>query len=126
MKQLMVLLVALTAFSCAGCATQTTTPATMGKSLLATQQTMLNTHEAFRIPCKKGLVATADCKEIDSLLDQSKTAYDAAVDATILAIKTGKDTSDYTAKKAAFEALVTDMMGLAVKYSIHPTGGSSQ
>lgn len=111
----------------AGCATTGTAPAdpmqTPTNTLLAAQQTILNTHEAFRLPCSQGIVAPIDCKKVDQITNDAGPVYDAAVDALILGIQSG-NTADYQAKKDTFDKLLGDMVALALKYSIKPSGGT--
>lgn len=122
-----VLIALLLSVTLAGCATTGTTPAdpsiTAGNSLLATQQTIVNTHEAFRLPCSQGIVAPVDCKKVDQITSDAAPAYDAAVDALILGIQSG-NTADYVIKKQVFDKLLGDMVALALKYSIKPAGGT--
>lgn len=127
MKKLLIALTLLFSVAIAGCATMGGVPAdpaiTTGNTLLATQQTIVNTHEAFRLPCSQGVVAPVDCKKVDQLTADAGPAYDAAVDALILGIQSG-NTADYLVKKQAFDKMLGDVVALALKYSIKPAGGT--
>lgn len=81
-----------------------------GRSLLATQKTIVNVHEAFRAPCKQGMVPPDVCREVDRLTMEAAPAYDAAVSALLL-------TGD-TSKQAAFELMAASLLTLAVRYSV--------
>ena len=89
----------------------------LGKSLLATKDTIINVHESFRVPCKTGVVPADVCKHVDTLTTESKPIYDAAVDAAVLGLQTG-NTSDAKAKQETLEKLAGDMIALSIKYSV--------
>lgn len=109
-------LILLTMFL-AGCATsQTTTQTdpviTAGKTLLATQQTIVGLRDAIGVPCQKGIIPQIDCITMDGYYKQSKPLYDAAVTAW----NTGSP--DATAKKAALEQLAGQIAAIAIKYGV--------
>lgn len=105
MKKILVL-----ALLISGCATTQDPVIVAGKSLLATQQTILATHEAFRAPCKAGVVPASVCKDVDRIVMEAAPAYDAAVSALI--------TTGDPSKKAAFEYLAVSLATLAIAYSV--------
>lgn len=82
------------------------------KTLLVVKETIVNTHELFRIPCKTGAVKKDVCQEVDSLTSKSKVAYDVAADAAVLALQTG-DTVTAQAKMDALLSLQMDLMKLS-------------
>ena len=125
-KYLKHLILPLLALSLAGCATTPTVPQdaalTAGDALLATQATIINTHEAFRVPCKAGSIPPAICHQVDAITTQSGPAYDAAATATQLALQSGGDPADATAKQANLNSLLAQIMNLAATYGL--TGGA--
>ena len=118
MKKLIIGMLLLSLTACATTGTKTDPNITIGNSLLATKQTILNIHEAFRTPCKSGLVAATDCKNVDAMTLQAEPMYDALVDALVLNIQTGTVSADSQAKQKALETLAGDMVALTIKYSI--------
>ena len=121
-KALPILLLSLLALS--GCANQSGlvgTPsneiATAGTTLQSIQMGIVSTHEAFREPCKAGTVPKVTCDQVHGLALEAGPAFDAAVDAEILAIRTGS-TADYQIKKLAIDKLLADMVALALKYAV--------
>jgi hypothetical protein len=120
MKRFPILLICLC--SLVGCATTPTVPQdaslTAGNALLATQGTIINTHEAFRTPCKDGSVPVAICHQVDAITIQAGPAYDAAATAAQLALQSGGDPADATAKKASLDSLLTQIINLAKQYEI--------
>lgn len=117
MKKLILLILPLLLLS--ACAT-TSPSITTGKSLLAIQSEIVTVREAIGVPCQKGMIAQVDCQNIDSWYQQAKPAYDAAVDATVIAITTGSenDIKTYDVKKAALVSLLTNMTQIATKYGV--------
>jgi hypothetical protein len=91
---------------------------TAGKALLATQATIVNTHEAFRVPCKSGSIPPAICHQVDAITNQTKPAYDAAATAAQLALQSGGDPADAIAKKATLNSLLAQIMSLATQYGL--------
>lgn len=83
MRRLILLALALTLSACAS-----QDPAvTSGKTLLAAQKTIVNVHEAFRSPCKEGLVPAATCREVDRLVLEAMPIYDAAAQSLLMGIE---------------------------------------
>jgi hypothetical protein len=121
MKRLILLPLLFSLSACATFSGQTDTPQiTAGKSLLAIQTTIVSTRTAIGVPCQKGLIAPADCTSMDLIYQQSKPAYDAAVDAATIALTSGTatDAATFQTKQDALLDLQTQILGLAAKYGI--------
>ena len=119
MKYLLsILLLSLSA--CATASGKTDTPAvTAGKSLYAIQQVIVETRDKIGVPCQKGAIPHDACIQMDALYQQAKPAYDAAVNAEILALRGGSG-ADTRQTRDALIALEAQLLGLALKY----TGGN--
>lgn len=102
----------------AGCAQDPAIVA--GKGLLATQQTIVNIRRQAGVPCQKGVIPQPTCQQIGSIYEQSKPAYDAAVDAEALYLSnaTPANQAEAEARKQDFLRLATEITALATKYGI--------
>lgn len=113
-KTFLLALTALTLSAIVGCANN---QQVIGKTLLATQQEIVSTHELFRSPCKTGVVKKETCIKVDEITDKAKPIFDAAVDATVLGIDTGDNTTAQ-AKAAELATLLADLTTLATQYGL--------
>lgn len=97
-----------------------------GKSLLAIQREIVSIRKAITVPCQQKVIPPEQCQKLDSWYQASKPLYDAAVDAEILALRSGKpeDESAALAKKDALFSLSKDLAILAGRYGVK--GGESQ
>ena len=121
MKKFLLLLPVLLLCSCTTFSGKTDTPQiTAGKSLLAIQTEIVSIREAISVPCQKGIIAPADCSSMELIYQQSKPAYDAAVDAAVIALTSGTSTDAITfqSKQEALQALSTDIITIAAKYGV--------
>lgn len=91
-----------------------------GNSLYAAQQTIVNIRRNVVEPCKQGIIPKQTCAQISDIYEQSKPAYDLAVDATLLYMKTPDPTNKAAvdARTIEFLKFVTDATALAVKYQV--------
>lgn len=96
---------------------------TAGKSLLALKEIIVGTREAITVPCQQGIIPVDACRQMDDWYNQSKSVYDAAVDAEILALRGGSETDLRTAgeKQAQLAQLASQIAALALRY--HVQGG---
>jgi uncharacterized membrane protein len=117
-------IIAAAMLSMIGCATtsgKTDSPQVFaGKTLLAIQSEIISTRDAIGVPCQQGYIPQAECQAMDSIYQQSKPAYDAAVDAAVIALASGKDTdiSASNVKRAALESLAANIIKIAVTYGV--------
>jgi hypothetical protein len=102
----------------AGCATDPGIVA--GNSLLATQGTIVSIRRQVAVPCQQGLIPQDACQQIGSIYEQSKPAYDAAVDATVLYLGNNTPTTqaDAQAKQQQLITLAGEAAALAAKYGV--------
>ncbi len=119
MKSTVYILFLVSLFGCAGNLQNTNNT---DKSLLEIQTTIVNTHDSFITPCKTKIVPADVCHQVDSLVLQAGGVYDEVIDARISSFQTG-DNSNYLVKRTMLDKLVSDLVGLAIKYST-TTGGS--
>jgi hypothetical protein len=91
-----------------------------GNILLAAQGTIVNIRRQVGVPCQKGIIPQDVCQQIGSIYEQSKPAYDTAVDAVTLYLSnpTAANQADAQAKQQAIINLASEVTTLAVKYGI--------
>ena len=121
MKKFLLLLPILLLCSCTTFSGKTDTPQiTAGKSLLAIQTEIVSIRESISVPCQKGIIAPADCSSMELIYQQSKPAYDAAVDAAVIALTSGTSTDAiaFQQKQEALQALSIDIITIAAKYGV--------
>jgi hypothetical protein len=108
MKKLLILVTLLLS----ACSQPQVTQQKSAKTLLVVKETIINTHELFRVPCKTGAVKKETCQEVDNLTTKAKVAYDVAADAAVLALQTG-DTTNAQEKMNALLNLQMDLVKLS-------------
>lgn len=121
MKKLLIPLVLLLS-ACATTSVTSETPSSRsGKALLVVKDNIVTIRDAFSIPCQKGLVAQVDCQKVNSIYQQSKPAYDTAVDAAVIALTSGNanDVQAYRDKETALLNFATELSQLAAKYGVN-------
>lgn len=110
------------------CATPGSAPADPviigGKSLVATQRTIVALAVQADALCDQGALKSADCAKISAAYALAKPAYDAAADALLLAMHSDNPAAAeaYAAKEAAFARLAQDVIRLAGQMGVTAGG----
>lgn len=96
-----------------------------GKSLVATQRTIVALAVQADALCDQGVIKPEDCGKIAAAYALAKPAYDAAADALLLAMHsdTAGSATTYADRQAAFNRLAQDVIRLAAQVGI-TTGGA--
>ena len=115
------LIVLVAAILCSGCATTSNTAPTAndtpqvlaGKSLLAAKSTILVAATSMDRLCKAGTMPIAQCLYAESLYENIKPDYDAAVDAYLLMTSVGGDSGDFDRALLRVKNLAGDLLAVS-------------
>jgi hypothetical protein len=108
----------------AGCAlTKSATPSTpvandspqvlAGKSLLAVKSTIVVSATSVDSLCRAGTLKPDVCAQAKATYEQTKPAYDAAVDAYLLMMSVGGDSADFGRALARVQSLANNLIAVA-------------